>query len=93
MLRTIKEVAKICGVEYDKIASIIANENIRISWEKPYRLDEEQQTVIFMILYYENRCQFITIPSKMNDPNFELPTFSNRLDFIKNGNITPKGNF
>jgi hypothetical protein len=84
MLRTIKEVAEICGVEYDKIASIIANENIRISWKKPYRLDEEQQTVIFMVLYYENRLQYLIFESKMNNPDFE--TYS-RKEMIQKGLI------
>jgi len=89
MLVSIPEMAKMCGTDYDHIASIIAKENIKLSWNKPYRLDEDQQLVILMVLHYENRYEFVTLPSKMNDPNFDTTEVYSKEIAIKRYHLTP----
>jgi len=90
--KTIAQVARICDTDYDHISSIIAKENIIPVKSNPYMLDEDQQTIIFMVMHYEQRTRYLVFPSKMNEPEPE-PIYSNRNDFIKNGNITAKGSF
>jgi hypothetical protein len=89
-LRTINEIAAITGTNKQTILNIIAKENIVPITSKPHRLNDDQQTIIFMVLHYESRCEFITLPSKMNNPDFDIPPIYSRLDFIKNGNIIAK---
>ena len=88
--RTISELAKICNIGYDDIAAIIAKENIIPYKSNPYKLNTDQQTIIFMVLHYESRCEYITIPSKLNDPNFDTPESYSRENFISAGHIIRK---
>lgn len=88
--RTISEMAKICDISYDDVASIIAKENIIPYKSNPYRLNNDQQMIVFMVLHYESRCNYITLPSKLNDPNFDAPEVYSRENFISAGLIIKK---
>lgn len=92
--KTIHEIAKICDTDYNHICRIIAKENIIPIKSNPYMLDEDQQTRIFMVIHYESRTQWAIFPSKINTPEPEPQiNYSNRLDFLKNGNLTSSGNY
>jgi len=86
-LRTIQEIAKVCNTDYEGISRIIHREQIKPIKINPLRFNENQQIIIFTFMYYENRLEYLTFESKMN----EAPIYSNREDFIKNGNLTPVG--
>jgi len=92
-LRDITEIAKLCSTDYYVIQRIIAREKIKPIKINPLRFNENQQNIIFAFLYYETRMQYLTFESKMNNADFDAPFYSDRLDFIKNGNLTPKGNY
>lgn len=65
----ISEFAKICGVTYDAIDSVIRKENI-IPRRLPMRhLDQHQQDLIAEILYFEGKIEFLTFESKINQNN------------------------
>ena len=90
MLRTISEIAEAVNLHKDRIRNLIRKEKIIPTHSRPFRFDEYQQDYIFRIIYMEQRTEYITLPSKMNipEPEVTLPVYS-RLDFIKNGNLTP----
>jgi hypothetical protein len=63
----ISEFAKICGVTYDAIDSVIRKEKI-IPRRLPIRhLDKNQQLLIAKILYFEGKIEFLKFESKMNN--------------------------
>ena len=88
-LRDISEIAKVCNTDYYAIKRIIQRENIKPIKLNPIRFNENQQIIIFTFLYYENRMEYLTFESKINDPNFEPTKIYSRLEMIKNGNLTP----
>jgi len=89
-LRTVSEIASITGTTYEIVIRIIEREGIKPIKINPYRLNENQQDIIFMFLYFEKRCNYLIYPSKLNDPNFDCPEVYSREDFISAGHIIRK---
>jgi len=81
--RTISEIAKITNSDYETIFRIIQRENIIAIKLNPLRYNSNQQDLIFNSLYYQKKLDFITLPSKLNNPT---PEYS-RKDFIEKGLI------
>ncbi len=90
MLRTISEIAEATNLHPDRIRDLIRKEEIVPSYIKPFRYDEYQQDYIFRIIYMEQRTQYLILPSKLNDPNFDKPELYSRKDFIEKGYIIEK---
>jgi hypothetical protein len=90
MLRTISQIATICNVHPDRVRDVMRKEQIIPAADKPFRFDIYQQEYIFTILWMENRMEWVTIPSKLNDPNFDTTELYSRENFISCGYIIRK---
>lgn len=75
---TVTQMAQAADTTTDIIRQIMIKENINPVLRKPIRLNEYEQNIVFKIIYYEYRQQFITLPSKMNDPDFDSPEVYDR---------------
>jgi hypothetical protein len=62
----ISEFAKICGLRYDQIETVIKKEKIKPSRQSLRTLDNVQQTIIARILYFEGKIEWLTFESEMN---------------------------
>jgi hypothetical protein len=62
----ISEFAKICGVRYDQIETVIKKEKIKPLRMPTRKLDNVQQTIIARILYFESKIEWLTFESEMN---------------------------
>jgi hypothetical protein len=62
----ISEFAKICGVRWDQIETVIKKEKIKPLRTPIRKLDNVQQTIIARILYFEGKIEWLTFESEMN---------------------------
>jgi hypothetical protein len=90
MLRTISQIAEAVNLHPDRIRDLIRKEEIIPTYNKPFRFDEYQQDYIFRIVYMEQRTNYITLPSKLNDSNFDTSELYSRENFISCGYIIKK---
>lgn len=86
-MKTISEVAKMLNVSSQLIYQHVKRRGYTLSKNDCFfwRLNKYQ----FQLICEELFIEYITLPSKMNDPKFDLPDYSDRKDFIKNGNLIP----
>jgi hypothetical protein len=86
-MKSISQIAKAAGCTYHEVEGIIKKEKL-ISSSHYGQMKKYKQTEIdkiFTILYFERKMNFITLESKMNDPNFDTPeVYSKDLAYERN---------
>jgi hypothetical protein len=91
-MKSITQIAQAAGCTYDAVHRVILNNKLTpVSYEDKFRMYHQTQIdFIFKILYFERKMTFITLESKMNDPNFDTPELYSREEFISKGYIVSK---
>jgi hypothetical protein len=79
-LKSISQIAKAAGCTYHEVEGIIKKENIISSshYGQMKKYNQPEIDKIFTILYFERKMNFITLESKMNEPNFDTPEVYSR---------------
>jgi len=89
-LKTISEIAEASNSDYEKVIRIIQKDSIKPIKKNPLRFNENQQIRIFNLLYYERKTLYITLPSKLNNPNFDSIEQYSHEKMIEQGFIIAK---
>ena len=65
-LKKLSEFAKICGLNYEDIESVVRKENIKPRLMPMKYLDETMQDNVARVLFFEGKIKYLTFESKMN---------------------------
>jgi hypothetical protein len=79
-MKSISQIAQAAGCTYHQVEDIIKKEKLISSahYGQLRKYNQEAIDKIFTILYFERKMNFITLESKMNDPNFDCPEVYSR---------------